>query len=141
METIYFGVLIFCLHIFKYLLKYEKLRLSGHHLCLKHDFFMIDEHQDFISIFVCIHGNLSGRVVDGIGAVIFKSLYKNKREVWVPGWVAEIMACPRIFRTKTTQKSTFFKMGVSLGRPHWKRDIIRISNRWRRTGQQRTLYN
>ena len=33
----------------------------------------------------------------------------------------------------------FFKMGVSLGRPHWKRDIIRISNRWRRTGQQRVL--
>ena len=77
-----------------------------------------------------------------IGAVIFKSLYKNKREnVWVPGWVEEIMACPRIFGTKTTQKSTFFKMGVSLGRPHWNRDIIRISNRWRRTGQQRVLYN
>ena len=54
--------------------------------------------------------------MDGIGAVIFKSLYKNKREnVWVPGWVEEIMACPRIFGTKTTQKSTFFKMGVSLG--------------------------
>ena len=80
--------------------------------------------------------------MDEIGAVIFKSLYKNKREnVRVPGWVEEIMAYPRIFRTKTTQKSTFFKMGVSLGRPHWKRDIIRISNRWRRTGQQRVLYN
>ena len=37
----------------------RKLPLSGHHLCLKHDFFMIDEHQDFIPIFVCIHGNLS----------------------------------------------------------------------------------
>ena len=39
----------------------------------------------------------------------------------------------RVSGTKTTQKSTFFKMGVSLGRPHWKRDIIRISNRLRRT--------
>ena len=77
----------------------------------------------------------TGRVVDGIGAVIFKSLYKNKRENnWVPGWVEEIMACPGVFGTKTTQKSTFFKMGVSLGRPHWKKDIIRKSNRWRRTG-------
>ena len=50
---------------------------------------MIDEHQNFIPIFVCIHGDLSkinvckqktGRVVDGIGAVIFKSLYKNDQE-------------------------------------------------------------
>ena len=48
---------------------------------------------------------------------------------------------PGVSGTKATQKSTFFKMGVSLGRPHWKRDIIRISNRWRRTGQQRVLYN
>ena len=80
--------------------------------------------------------------MDGIGAVIFKSLYKNKREnVWVPGWVEETVACPGVFGTKTTRKSTFFKMGVSLGRPHWKRDITRISNRWRRTGQQRVLCN
>ena len=34
----------------------------------------------------------------------------------------------RVSGTKTTQKSTFFKMGVSLGRPHWKRDIIRITD-------------
>ena len=54
---------------------------------------MSDEHQNFIPIFVCIHGNLSkclqteDRTGCGrIGAVIFKSLYKNKREnVWVPG--------------------------------------------------------
>ena len=52
----------------------------------------------------------------GICAVIFKSLYKNKREnVWVPGWVEEFMACPGVFGTKKTQKSMFFKMGVSLG--------------------------
>ena len=82
---------------------------------------MIDEHQNFIPILCVYMGTLAnvckqktGRVVDGIGAVIFKSLYKNKREdVWVPGWVEEIMACPRVFGTKTTQKSTFFKMGVS----------------------------
>ena len=30
----------------------------------------------------------------------------------------------RVSGTKTTQKSSFFKMGVSLGRPIWKRDII-----------------
>ena len=39
----------------------------------------------------------------------------------------------RVSGTKTTQKSTFFKMGVSLGRPIGKRDIIWTSNR-RRTG-------
>ena len=39
----------------------------------------------------------------------------------------------RVSGTKTTQKSTFFKMGVFLGRPIWKRDIIWTSNRWRRT--------
>ena len=67
--------------------------------------------------------------MDGIGAVIFKSLYKNKREnVWVPGWVEEIMTCPGVFGTKTTQKSTFFKMGVPWGRPHWKRDIILVTD-------------
>ena len=65
------------------------------------------------------------------GAVIFKSLYmyKNKREnVWVPGSVEEIMTCPGVFGTKTTQKSTFFKMGVSLGRSHCKRDITWITD-------------
>ena len=40
------------------------------------------------------------------------------------------MACrSRVLGTKTTKKSTFFKTGVSLGRPHRKRDIIPISNR------------
>ena len=34
---------------------------------------------------------------------------------------------PGVSGTKATQKNTFFKIGVSLGRPHWKRDIIRIS--------------
>ena len=75
--------------------------------------------------------------MDGIGAVIFKSLYKNKREnVWVPGWVA----CPGVFGTKTTPKSTFFKMGVSLEERYYT-DFISRSNRWRGTGQQRVLYN
>ena len=45
----------------------------------------------------------------------------------------------RVSGTKTTQTSTFFKMGVSLGRPIWKRDYIWTSNRWMRTGQQRVL--
>ena len=33
-----------------------------------------------------------------------------------------------VFGTKTTEKSTFFKMSVSLGRSHWKRDIIWITD-------------
>ena len=45
----------------------------------------------------------------------------------------------RVSGTKTTQTSTFFKMGVSLGRPIWKRDYIWTSNRWMRTGQQRII--
>ena len=36
----------------------------------------------------------------------------------MPGWVEEIMACSEVLGTKTTQKSTFFKLGVYLGRPH-----------------------
>ena len=69
--------------------------------------------------------------MDVMGAVIFKSMYKNKRENdWVPGWVEQIMACrSRVLGTKTTPKSTFFKTGISLGRPHWKRDITPKSNR------------
>ena len=70
--------------------------------------------------------------MDGIGAVVFKSMY----ECLGAGIGGEDYGVSRVSGTKTTQKSTFFKMGVSLGRPHWKRDIIRISNRWRRTGQQ-----
>ena len=87
-----------------------------------------------LSPFLCVymHGSLSKCLqtedLDQTGCGrdrcrdIFKSLYKNKREnVWATGWVEEIMACPGVFGTKTTQKSTFFKMSVSLSRPRWER--------------------
>ena len=94
--------------IFKYLLKYENYGFPVITYYLKHDFFMIDEHQNFIPIFVCrpIHGNLSKclQTEDRTGCGLnrcrdiqkFTYMYKNKREYdWLPGCMEEIMACPR----------------------------------------------
>ena len=76
----------------------------------------------------------------GIGAVVFKSICIRINEGGLGAGIGGgENGVSRVSGIKTSQKSTFFKMGVSLGRPHWKRDIIRIRNRWRRTGQQRVL--
>ena len=62
--------------------------------------------------------------MDGIGAVIFKSLYKNKREnVWVPGWVEVIMACPGFWGLKQHRR-VHSSRWVSLWVDHTGREIL-----------------
>ena len=70
----------------------------------------------------------TGRPVDGIGApigaVVFKSMYKNKQEnVWVPGSVEEIMACPG-FRGLKQHRRIHSSRWVSLWVYHIGKEIL-----------------
>ena len=81
----------------------------------------------FLCVYMGTQANVcktTGRVVGGICAVIFKSLYKNKREnVWVPGWVGEIMACPGVFGTIKNTEEYVLQDGCLFG-THTGREIL-----------------